>query len=156
MKLARRYVILQRIVWVQSLFCILLACYVMVARKKAYPLTVTVNESKPIDLRFLDGLTNSFFRSSIHAPSTPAPVAGVEVPPDGRVVVRDRLPFVFDSYCVISGIGYAVVGSRVVGVGASINGRIVDSISPLGVVVDGFFYEYKNHNGGIVKNESGT
>lgn len=152
MKIARRYVILQRIVWVQSLFCILLAVYVMAARKKSYPLTVTVNESKPIDLRFLDGLTNSFFRTSHPAPPTPAPVVGVEAQGGGSVV-RDRFPFVFDRYCVISGIGYAVVGSRVVGVGANINGKTVDSISPLGVVVDGFFYGYKNHNGGIVNNE---
>ena len=138
MKIARRYLLLQRIVWVQSLLCALLALYVLFSRKKSYPLTVTVNESTPIDLSFLDGITNRIYNTTQHT-SPPTPVVGGEgVAP----VLRTRLPFRFDRFCIVDGVPCVAVGSRVLREGDTINGRKVESISPMGVIVDGDFYEY--------------
>ena len=76
MKIARRYRILQRIVWAQSAFSILLSLYVLVSHKKVYPLNVSVNETPAIDLSFLDMVTNSAIRlDTPAAPSLGAPVA---------------------------------------------------------------------------------
>lgn len=146
MKIARRYKILQRIVWAQSAFSLLLSLYVLVSHKKVYPLNVSVNESPAIDLSFLDFITNSVSRAEQPAaPSLGAPVASGagSAAADDRV---KRLPFSFDRFCVVSGVPCAAVGKWVYRAGDKINGRVIDSVSALGVVVDGEFYSYSSRN----------
>lgn len=145
MKIARRYRILQRIVWAQSAFSILLSLYVLVSHKKVYPLNVSVNETPAIDFSFLDMVTNSSFRIDTSAvPSHGAPVAsGAGTAPADRA---RRFPFLFDHFSVVSGVPCAVVGKWVYRAGDKINGCVIDSVSALGVVVDGEFYTYASRN----------
>lgn len=142
MKIAKRYLLLQRIVWVQSLLTALLAIYVLVARKRAYPLNVTVNEVSPVDSSILDAVTN-ITRFAHTASATPsAPVTGGVVAGAVPQPEKVRYPFRFDHYCVVSGVACAAVGNRVFREGDFLNGCKIESISPLGVIVDGFFYHY--------------
>lgn len=150
MKIAKRYVLLQRIVWFQSAFCVALALYTLVASKKQYPLNLTVAEAPSIDLSFLDFVTNQPRRAVSATALPPAPVAG------GNAVAAAplrRFPFRFDCYSVVGGIPSVVVGgSRVLREGDVIHGRRIESISPLGVVVEGEWYDYnkrKDVNDGI-------
>ena len=142
MKIARRYVLLQRIVWVQSLLCACLALYVLFARKKAYPLNVTVNETSPLPPYLIEAVTNLTLRAPAASIAPPAPVVGGVEAGGAPVPVKVRFPFRFDRYCVVGGVGCAAVGNRVIREGDVIHGQKVESITPLGVLVDGFFYNY--------------
>lgn len=150
MTVARRYILLQRIVWAQSAFCIALSLYCLFSSKKQFPLNLTVSEAPALDLSFLDGITNTPRRAvGAGAPTPPAPVAeglGATAPTSPR-----RLPFRFDGYSVVDGFPCVVVdGKRVLREGATVHGRKIESISPLGVIVDGEWYDYTPKKEGSV------
>lgn len=141
MKIARRYRLLQKIVFAQGSFSVLLSLYVLVAHKKSYPLTVTVQESPALDLTFLDGITNAYQFAKVH-PSSDLGAPVVSGSDENGVSPFKRFPFCFERYCVVDGEPCAVVGKWIYRVGDKLNGCIIDSVSPLGVVVDGSFYSY--------------
>lgn len=149
MTLARRYIILQRLVWLQSAFCIVLSLYVLFTHKKSFPLNVSINESPAVDLSFLDMVTNSLPTARASLPAgTGAPVAPSE---DNGARPSKNFPFRFDGYCVIDGVSYASVGNHVFRSGEYIHGQRIESISALGVVVDGTWYDYKSNSQGVQK-----
>lgn len=131
------------LVGVAVLLNIGVAGYVVFKGFKPLSYSVEVNPPAQLDMSFLDVITNGSFCAEHLATNSVA--MSVAIPPP-------RLPIVFDSYCELRGVPYALFSGHAFKVGDFLNGRLVESISPWAVVVQGQVYEIRRKEK-VVTNE---
>lgn len=116
------------------------AVYVLFKGFRPLSYNVEVNPPAQFDLSFLDVITNHSYQVAQFSTNSVAPSVSTMSP---------RLPIVFDSYCELRGVPYALFSGHAFKVGDFLNGRMVESISPWAVVVEGQVYEIRKKEKGV-------
>lgn len=126
---------------IASALNVALAVFVVVKGFRPLSYSVEVNPPSQIDLSFLDAITNRPCAADVSVISNAAE--------SSRQSPLQPLPVEFDGYCEVNGVPYAVFRGHSFKVGDFLNGRMVESISPWAVVVQGQVYA-------IIKREKGV
>lgn len=140
MTLYRRYRLLQLLLFVQCFCTVGFGVYVLVSSKTQRQYTVSVNQSAPVDLSFLDMITNRVYSSDLPIESVNNAHADPSNPHTGKMTPVFDFPLVFDGYFVRDGVPHAVLRGFYFKCGDYLHGRMVNSISPAAVEIEGNFY----------------
>lgn len=138
MTLYRRYRLLQVLLFVQCFCTVGFGVYVLASSKTQRRYTVSVNQSAPVDLSFLDMITNRF--NSLPIESVNNAHSDPSNPHTGKMTPVFDFPLVFDGYFVRDGVPHAVLRGFYFKCGDYLHGRMVNSISPAAVEIEGNFY----------------
>lgn len=126
---------------IASALNVALSVFVVVKGFRPLSYSVEVNPPAQLDMSFLDAITNRQFATDVAAHSSAVEAV--------RQAPLQRLPIEFDSYCEVNGVPYAVFRGHSFKVGDFLNGRMVESISPWAVVVQGQVYNITKKGKGV-------
>jgi len=140
MTLYKRYRLLQSLLFVQCVLTVGFGVYVLVSSKTQKHYSISVNQSAPPDLSFLDFITNDVSRSELPIESVNNAHADPLNPHTGKMTPIFDFPLVFDGYFVRDGVSYAILRGFYFKCGDYLHGRLINSISPAAVEIEGNFY----------------